>query len=71
MRPGLSARVVVHAMLQPNALLVSRAAIDFSAAKPRVYRADGKLTEVVLGACNAQECVVKSGLNEGETLGHA
>ena len=71
MRPGLSARVVVHAMRQPNALLVSRAAIDFSAAKPRVYRADGKLADVVLGACNAQECVVKSGLNEGETLGHA
>lgn len=71
MRPGLSARVVVHAMRQTNALLVSRAAIDFSGKKPRVYRADGKLIDVVLGACNAQDCVVKSGLNEGETLGHA
>ncbi|MBV8546932.1 MAG: HlyD family efflux transporter periplasmic adaptor subunit [Acidobacteria bacterium] len=71
MRPGLSARVVVHAMRQPNALLVSRAAIDFSGKKPRVFRADGKLADVVLGACNAQDCVVKSGLNEGETLGHA
>ncbi|MEA2342532.1 MAG: hypothetical protein QOF63_701 [Thermoanaerobaculia bacterium] len=71
MRPGLSARVVVHAMRQTNALLVSRAAIDFSGKKPRVYRADGKLIDVVLGACNAQDCMVKSGLNEGETLGHA
>jgi HlyD family secretion protein len=71
MRPGLSARVIVHAMRQPNALLVSRAAIDFSGRKPRAFRADGKLVEVVLGACNAQECVVKSGLSEGETLGHA
>jgi hypothetical protein len=71
MRPGLSARVVVHAMKQPNALLVSRAAIDFSGKKPRAYRADGKLVDVILGACNAQECVVRSGLNEGETLGHA
>jgi hypothetical protein len=71
MRPGLSARVVVHAMRQTNALLVSRAAIDFSGKKPRVYSADGKLIDVVLGACNAQDCVVKSGLNEGETLGHA
>jgi multidrug efflux pump subunit AcrA (membrane-fusion protein) len=71
MRPGLSARVVVHAMRQPNVLLAPRAAIDFSGKKPRAYRADGKMIDVVLGACNAQECVVKSGLNEGETLGHA
>jgi len=71
MRPGLSSRVVVHAMSQPNALLVPRAAIDFSGRKPRAFLANGKATDVVLGACNAQECVVKSGLNEGETLGHA
>jgi HlyD family secretion protein len=71
MRPGLSSRVVVHAMSQPNALLVPRAAIDFSLAKPRVHLASGKSVDVVLGACNAQKCVVKSGLNEGETLGHA
>jgi multidrug resistance efflux pump len=71
MRPGLSARVVIHAMTQRDALLAPRAAIDFSGRKPRACRADGKLIDVVLGACNAQECVVKSGLNEGETLGHA
>jgi len=71
MRPGLSSRVVVHAMSQPNALLVPRAAIDFAGRKPRAFLANGKATDVVLGACNAQECVVKSGLNEGETLGHA
>jgi HlyD family secretion protein len=71
MRPGLSARVVVHAMRQPNVLLAPRAAIDFSGKKPRAYRADGKMIDVILGACNAQECVVKSGLSEGETLGHA
>jgi multidrug efflux pump subunit AcrA (membrane-fusion protein) len=69
MRPGLSSRVVIRAMTQPNALLVPRAAIDFSGAKPRAYLAGGKAVDVVLGACNAQECVVKSGLNEGETLG--
>jgi HlyD family secretion protein len=68
MRPGLSSRVVVHAMTQPNALLAPRAAIDFSGAKPRVRLVSGKAVDVILGACNAQECVVKSGLNEGETL---
>jgi multidrug resistance efflux pump len=71
MRPGLSSRVVVHAMSQQNALLAPRAAIDFSSTKPRVRLAGGKTVEVILGACNAQECVVKSGLNEGETLGRA
>jgi len=60
-----------HAMSQRNALLAPRAAIDFSGAKPRVHLAGGKVVDVILGACNAQECVVKSGLNEGETLGRA
>jgi multidrug resistance efflux pump len=71
MRPGLSSRVVVHAVSQQNALLAPRAAIDFSGVKPRVHLGTGRTVDVVLGACNAQECVVKSGLNEGETLGHA
>jgi multidrug resistance efflux pump len=71
MRPGLSSRVIVHAVLQRDALLVPRAALDFAGAKPRVHLANGKTAGVVLGACNAQACVVKSGLNEGDTLGHA
>jgi HlyD family secretion protein len=71
MRPGLSSRVVVHAMTQPNVLLAPRAAIDFSGTRPRVRSGSGKAVDVILGACNAQECVVKSGLSEGETLGHA
>jgi HlyD family secretion protein len=71
MRPGLSSRVIIHAMAQQNALIVPRASVDFSGAKPRVHLASGKVVDVVLGACNAQECVVKNGLNEGETLGRA
>jgi HlyD family secretion protein len=71
MRPGLSSRVVIRSMTQPNALLVPRAALDYASAKPRVHLANGKTANVVLGACNAQECIVKSGLNEGDTLGHA
>ena len=71
MRPGLSARVVVHAMMQRNVLLAPRAALDFSDARPRARLASGKTVDVVLGTCNAQECVVKSGLSEGESLGHA
>jgi hypothetical protein len=68
MRPGLSSRVVVHSMTQRDALLVPRGAIDFSGTKPRVFLGNGKPSDVILGACNAQECVVKSGVGEGETL---
>jgi multidrug resistance efflux pump len=71
MRPGLSSRVVIRSMTQPNALLVPRAALDYATTKPRVHLANGKTADVILGACNAQECIVKSGLNEGDTLGHA
>jgi hypothetical protein len=71
MRPGLSARVAVHAMQQQNVLLAPRAAIDLGAAKPRVRLANGSDAEVTLGACNAQECVIRSGVDEGAALGHA
>ncbi|MEA2238875.1 MAG: hypothetical protein QOC81_3599 [Thermoanaerobaculia bacterium] len=71
MRPGLSSRVVIRSMTQQNALLVPRAALDFANAKPRALLAGGKSVDVVLGACNSQECIVKSGLKEGDSLGHA
>jgi hypothetical protein len=66
MRPGLSARVIVHAIGNPDALLVPRAALDFTSAQPRARLVGGKLVPVTLGPCNAQECVVKNGLREGE-----
>jgi HlyD family secretion protein len=68
MRPGLSARIVVTRGTVPAALLAPRSAIDFAGAKPRVRLAGGDSKEVTLGACNALECVVKSGLEEGERL---
>src|SRR5437763_7327419 len=71
MRPGLSARVIVHAVGNPAALLVPRAALDFSSPSPRAVLAGGKVVPVTLGPCNAQECIVKNGLREGDRLGHA
>lgn len=68
MRPGLSARVIVHREAQPGALLAPRAAIDFSGAEPKVRLADGEDSPVKLGSCNAQECIVVSGLEEGQRL---
>jgi len=69
MRPGLSARVIVHALGNPHALLAPRAALDFSGKQPRARLSGGKLVDVKLGACNAQECIVSSGLKEGDALG--
>jgi multidrug resistance efflux pump len=71
MRPGLSARVIVHAIGNPDALLVPRAALDFSSSGPKAHLENGNVVPVTLGPCNAQECIVKSGLREGERLGHA
>ena len=71
MRPGLSSRVIIHSMTQQNALLIPRAALDFASPKPHALLSNGKAVVIVLGACNSQECIVKSGLKEGDTLGHA
>lgn len=68
MRPGLSARVIVRRENIANALLAPRAAIDFSGKAPRVRLANGRDAEVTLGPCNAQDCVVTRGLEEGEKL---
>jgi len=68
MRPGLSARIVVRRSSQAQALLAPRAAIDFSGKTPRARLASGGTKDVKLGACNAQDCVVTSGLEDGERL---
>jgi HlyD family secretion protein len=68
MRPGLSARVIVRRDSQPAALLASRAGLDLRNAQARARLAGGRSVPVTLGACNAQECVVLSGLLEGDTL---
>ena len=68
MRPGLSARVEIRRELLRGVLIAPRAAIDFSSKTPRARLASGRVVNVVVGSCNAQECVVKSGLDEGVRL---
>ncbi|HJQ41044.1 MAG TPA: HlyD family efflux transporter periplasmic adaptor subunit [Thermoanaerobaculia bacterium] len=68
MRPGLSARVVVHREAKPSVLLVPRAAIDFSGAAPQVRLSSGKTQDVKLGSCNAQDCIATGGIEEGSEL---
>jgi HlyD family secretion protein len=67
MRPGLSARVEVRRETRPNVLLAPRSALEISA-HARARLASGKTVDVKLGPCNAQECVVVSGLTEGARL---
>jgi len=68
MRPGMSVRVEVLGAATRNALLAPRAGLDLAANPPRARLARGGTTEVRLGACNAADCVVESGLKEGERL---
>lgn len=69
MRPGLSARVIIHRETKNEALVAPRAALDLAGDKPRAVLADGSTVDVTLGSCNAQECIVMSGLEEGQKLG--
>lgn len=68
MRPGLSARVEVARSSQNNVLLAPRAALDFTSAQTRARLDSGKLVNVTVSDCNAQECVVTSGLEENARL---
>ena len=68
MRPGMSVRVEVLGPEIRDALLVPRAALDLSGARPRALLAGGGAAEVRLGACTASECVVESGLQAGTRL---
>lgn len=68
MRPGLSARVSIRRETKPNALLVPRVALDLSGPKPQALLESGKRVDVSVGSCNAQECVVSGGLEEGQRL---
>jgi multidrug resistance efflux pump len=68
MRPGMSVRVEVLGRERKAALLVPRSTLDFAGNKTRVLLAGGGSSEVRLGPCGAQECVVESGLQEGARL---
>ncbi len=68
MRPGLSARAIVDTGSVAGALIAPRAALDLASKQARARLAGGKTVDVTLGACNAQECVVTNGLEEGQRL---
>jgi multidrug resistance efflux pump len=68
MRPGLSVRVEVLRASWPKALSVPRSAVRFEKQGPVVRRASGATASVRLAACTPLECVVESGLAEGDRV---
>jgi multidrug efflux pump subunit AcrA (membrane-fusion protein) len=65
MRPGLSVRVEVVRRQWAKALSVPRGAVRFEKGGPVVRRAGARI-EVKLATCTPVECVVESGLSEGD-----
>ncbi len=68
MRPGLSVRVEVVRGSWANALSVPRGAVRFEKEGPLVRRHNGDTAKVKLAACTPLECVVESGLAEGDRV---
>ncbi|HUO84155.1 MAG TPA: efflux RND transporter periplasmic adaptor subunit [Thermoanaerobaculia bacterium] len=68
MRPGYSVRMNVERSVQKNQLLIPRAALDLSSTPPRARLAGGRIVDVTLGECNAQECILRGGLEGGAEL---
>jgi multidrug resistance efflux pump len=68
MRPGMSVKVEIDARTIEDALLVPRAALDLTVDPPHAMLRGGGSNEVRLGPCDAQECVVEQGLEDGTPL---
>jgi multidrug efflux pump subunit AcrA (membrane-fusion protein) len=68
MRPGLSVRVEVVRAAWESALSVPRGAVRFEKEGPVVRRGGGDVARVRLSTCTPVECVVESGLEEGDRV---
>jgi len=69
-RPGLSVQIALTAPPLAGVLLAPRGAIvvDEDGKTVHARLASGELREVLLGACDAQDCAIGSGLAEGERV---
>ena len=68
MRPGMSVRAEVLPLPLTDAIVVPRFALEFDDEGTRALMANGSSVEVTLGQCNALECVVREGLEDGVRL---
>jgi multidrug efflux pump subunit AcrA (membrane-fusion protein) len=65
--PGMSVRVEIE-MRSEDTMLIPRAAIDLSTSPPRVRQRDGSWSEVRIGQCSAQHCVLLDEYDGDEVL---
>lgn len=65
--PGMSVLVEVETHAAES-LLIPRTAIDLSSEPPRALLRNGSWTQIEIGECSAQLCVLVSGLEEGARL---
>lgn len=68
MRPGMSARVEVHARAEDDAVVAPRAGLVLGGEQPRARIAGGEDRAIEIGFCTAQACTVTAGLEPGERL---
>jgi len=69
MRPGMSARIEIARREWEDALTVPRRAVAWAGGRSIVFlREDEDPVEVVLAGCTPENCVVESGLSEGERV---
>jgi multidrug efflux pump subunit AcrA (membrane-fusion protein) len=68
MRPGMSVKVEVPLAKQPAGIVVPRGAITLDDNQARVRLGSGELRDVKLGACDAQRCVIETGISDGEIV---
>jgi multidrug efflux pump subunit AcrA (membrane-fusion protein) len=68
MRPGLSARVEVVRRVFKDALIVPRKALVRKGSELHVRRAGGGSTPIRVSGCLPLECVVETGLSEGDRV---
>ena len=68
MRPGMAARVDVLPPAREGVLLAPRSGLDLRSTPAAAVLSTGERREIVLGPCNAVECVVEDGLEEGAEL---
>jgi len=68
MRPGMAAKVDIEVPGVADALVVPRAALDVRQDPPVAFLRGGDAVPVTVGRCNALECIVEEGLDDGAFL---
>jgi len=69
MRPGLSVRVEVLRAAWPQSLVVPRQALRFEGEQPVVMqKGSAAPSQVKVAGCTPVDCVVESGLKEGDRV---